>query len=177
MFVFLFRDTKENHMTVKISFCIFCQMLILITSNLEMCLCVKVLINMLIDFTTMGYFHICWGLTSFISVILLNFLSYSLVHTSKLLNIENDIWNGHLFLNSLWGYSLVVHKTEWIVCSHTFWLSFCEFEECLKLCLKHSYRWCPIFIWIDLLSICRFLCVCLSLWIWLKLVLEDWKIC
>ena len=46
-------------MTVKIGFCIFCQMLILITLNLEMCLCVKVLINMLIDFTTMGCFHIC----------------------------------------------------------------------------------------------------------------------
>ena len=39
-------------MTVKIGFCIFCQMLILITLNLEMCLCIKVLITMLIDFTT-----------------------------------------------------------------------------------------------------------------------------
>ena len=50
-FVFLFRGTKKNNMTVKISFCIFCQILILITSNLEMCLCINVLL-------TMGYLHI-----------------------------------------------------------------------------------------------------------------------
>ncbi|CAN0548951.1 unnamed protein product [Rangifer tarandus platyrhynchus] len=95
-FVFLFRGTKKNNMTVKISFCIFCQILILITSNLEVCLCIKVLITILIHFTTMGYIgigilrpiedllHLFWSY-------MFNFLSYSLVHRSKLLNIENDI--------------------------------------------------------------------------------------
>ena len=105
--------------------------------ELEMSLCIKVLITNVNWLHYHGMFH--YLLRIYFMYFGFNFLSYSLVLRSKLFNTENDIWNCHLVLNGLWGYSWVVFKTEWILRNHTF-LSFYEFEECLKNVCSYALK-------------------------------------